>query len=137
MGVHCPTMKDAKKQFAAHLKKAMEKAGLEPIPSVLEREFNQKYMGTDMTLHGVRKWLQGESLPSEDKLEVLEKWLKTDFVQFRPTVANKAPLQIKEKAGDWRASIPVHEREIVEMFLALPTQQKKIIREVIQAFAKK
>lgn len=75
-------------------------------------------------------------IPTRDKLEVLEKWLKTDFVQFRPAT-NKAPLQIKENAGDWRASIPAQEREIVETFLALPMQQKKIIREVIQAFAKK
>jgi len=51
-------MKDAKKQFAANLKKALEKAGHEPIPSVLEREFNQKTMGSDITLHGVRRWLE-------------------------------------------------------------------------------
>lgn len=129
-------MKDAKKPFAAQLKKAMESAGLEPIPSVLERGFNQRYLGTPMTLHGVRKWLLG-SVPPADKLLVLEKWLKADFVQFRPVEAPAKFLGVKERAGEWRVNVPIHEREIVDTFLALPTQQKKIIREVILAFAKK
>ena len=129
-------MKDAKKQFAARLKKAMEAVGLEPIPSVLEREFNQRYMGTDMTLHGVRRWLEGEVIPTPDKLDVLQKWLKEDFAPFRP-IRSSTKLQIREPAGEWRARVPAHELEIVETFLALPTQQKKIVREVILAFAKK
>jgi hypothetical protein len=128
-------MKDAKSQFAAHLKKAMKAAGLEPIPSVLEREFNLRYLGSPMTLHGVRKWLHG-SVPATDKLEVLEKWLKADFVQFRPA-ANPKISGVKEPAGEWRARVPAQEIEIVETFLGLPVQQKKIIREVILAFAKK
>ena len=65
-------MKDAKSPFSAHLKKAMKAAGHEPIPSVLEREFNLRYLGSPMTLHGVRKWLHG-SVPATDKLEVLDK----------------------------------------------------------------
>lgn len=135
MGVHFPAMRDAKQQFATHLKKAMKTAGLEPIPSVLERQFNQHYMGSDMTLHGVRKWLQGESLPSMDKLQVLEKLLKADFVQFRPRTA--PPREIREPRGNWQATIPQQERDVVDAFLALPMQQRKIVREVILAFAKK
>lgn len=134
MGVHFPAMRDAKQQFAAHLKKAMKTAGLEPIPSVLERKFNQHYMGSDMTLHGVRKWLQGESLPSLDKLEVLEKLLKADFVQFRPNA--KPSNDIQEPRGNWRATIPQQELDVVDAFLTLPVQQRKIVREVILAFAK-
>jgi hypothetical protein len=52
-------MTNAKQQFAARLKKAMETAGYEAKPAVLEREFNQRYMGSSLTLHGVRKWLLG------------------------------------------------------------------------------
>ncbi len=32
----------------------MRKAGHEPRPAVLEREFNQRYWGKAVTLHGVR-----------------------------------------------------------------------------------
>lgn len=128
-------MKDVKKQFANHLKKAMEAAGLEPIPSVLEREFNQRYMGTPMTLHGVRRWLLGETLPSIDKLEVLEKWLKSDFLSFR--LPDSVRPGVKQNRKEWHVDIPANEQEIVQTFLQLPLQQKKIIREVILAFARK
>jgi hypothetical protein len=36
---------DEKAEFAARLKQAMLDAGYEPRPSVIEREFNQRYWG--------------------------------------------------------------------------------------------
>ena len=58
-------MDDAKTQFAERLREAMTAAGYEPKAAVLEREFNTRYWGKPMTLHGVRRWLQGETLPSQ------------------------------------------------------------------------
>lgn len=127
-------MKSAKQQFAERLIKAMETAGYEVKPAVLEREFNLRYMGTPMTLHGVRRWLLGETLPSKDKIQVLAKWLSVPLQQLRPT-----PLvagMVKEKPASWHATIPQQEKEVVDAFLALPVQQRKIVREVILAFAK-
>jgi len=128
-------MKTAKQQFAERLIKAMETAGYEPKPAVLEREFNLRYLGTPMTLHGVRRWLLGETLPSPDKMLVLEGWLDVNFPQLRPMHAARTMVREEGKA-DWHASIPQQERDLVETFLALPLQQRKIIREVILAFAR-
>ena len=64
-------MENAKTQFADRLREAMTAAGYEPKPAVLEREFNTRYWGPPMTLHGVRRWLRGETLPSQEKLLVL------------------------------------------------------------------
>ena len=61
--------------FAQRLREAMIRAGYEPRPAVLEREFNQRYWGRPMTLHGVRRWLQGETLPTQNKLLTLAEWL--------------------------------------------------------------
>lgn len=129
-----PAMKTAKQQFAEGLKKAMEAAGYQAIPAVLAREFNLRYLGAPMTPHGVRRWLLGETLPSQEKVEVLASWLKITFQQLRPgsAVSNMA----REQRANWRATIPQQERDIVDAFLALPVQQRKIIREVILAFAK-
>ena len=49
----------SKKQFSDRLIKAMQDSGYVAKPSVLEREFNQRYWGKPMTLHGVRRWLLG------------------------------------------------------------------------------
>lgn len=53
----------------------MERMGHEPRASVLERQFNLRYQGEPVTYHGVRRWLQGETLPTVDKLQVLAGWL--------------------------------------------------------------
>lgn len=44
-------------------------------PAALAREFNRRYAGEPVTLHATRKWLGGESIPSQDKLRVLSDWL--------------------------------------------------------------
>lgn len=127
-------MSDAKKEFAKRLCDAMERAGYEAKPAVLEREFNLKYLGSPMTLHGVRRWLRGETLPPPDKIDVLANWLDVDPQLLR--FGHKAAKVVREKTPVWNETVPAHEKEIVEAFLALPAPQKKIVREVIQAFAK-
>lgn len=64
-------MDKSRAEFARRLREAMRKAGYEPRPSVLEREFNQRYWGKAVTLHGVRRWLLGETVPAQDKLLAL------------------------------------------------------------------
>lgn len=68
------------------------------------------YLGSPLTLHGVRRWLVGEVIPTDDK--------------------------VQEQRGNWRSAIPQQELDVVEAFLTLPIQQRKIVREVILAFAK-
>lgn len=129
-------MKNAKQQFAERLIKAMETAGYEAKPAVLEREFNLRYLGAPMTLHGVRRWLLGETLPSPDKMEVLGSWLSVSFGPTRVGKAVSRRMVREEGKVGWHASIPQQERELVDTLLALPPQQRKIIREVIMAFAR-
>jgi len=127
-------MSTSKKEFAKRLRAAMVRAGFEPKPAVLEREFNLRYWGPPVTLHGVRRWLLGETMPTADKLDVLSKWLKLDPNQLRH--GEEPARQIREKQQRWETAIKQQERETFEAFLALPAPQRKIIREVIMAFAK-
>jgi len=129
-------MKSAKQQFADRLIKAMESAGLEAKPAVLEREFNLRYLGTPMTLHGVRRWLLGETLPPPDKVRVLEEWLAITFPQLRAGKTGSGMVREHRAKADWQSSIPQQEKDIVDAFLQLPVQQRKIVREVILAFAR-
>lgn len=61
-------MNQAKTEFAKRLHEALVRAGIPAKPTVVEREFNQRYWGKPITLHGVRYWLRGESISSHDKL---------------------------------------------------------------------
>jgi hypothetical protein len=126
-------MENAKEKFAQRLREAMERAGYEAKPSVLEREFNLRYWGKPMTLHGVRRWLLGETLPGQDKLEVLAEWLliTPQTLRFGEEIAQR----VDQRRARWEEVVGYQEREAFEAFINLPAPQRKVVREVILAFA--
>ncbi len=127
-------MEKASQKFAKRLRAAMKAAGYELKPSVLEREFNLHYMGRPMTLHGVRRWLLGESLPRQDKLEALALWLRIPPQELR--YGTEIENHVQQQRKRWDEGIGYQEREVFEAFLKLPAPQRKIVREVIMAFVK-
>jgi transcriptional regulator with XRE-family HTH domain len=125
-------MKTSQQKFAERLRVAIEKAGYKAEAAVLEREFNQRYFGKGVTLTGVNKWLKGQSIPRLDKIETLAKWLNIPLDEL--TFGLEIKQQIQETQTRWNEGIGYQEREIFEAFLALPAPQRKVVREVIEAF---
>jgi hypothetical protein len=125
---------EIKLQFAERLRSSMQAAGYAPRPAVLEREFNSRYWGKPMTLHGVRRWLLGETLPSQDKLLVLAEWLAVSpqALLFGDTVGQR----VEQRRSRWDQGVGFEEREIFEAFLRLPVPQRRLVREVILAFSR-
>ena len=127
-------MQDAKKQFANQLREAMVVAGYEPKPAILEREFNTRHWGNPMSLHGVRLWLLGETMPDFRKMETLSKWLGVSVQQL--SYGGPSGRVVEQRRARWDSGISYEDRDIFDAFLKLPVPQRKIIREVILAFAK-
>ena len=127
-------MENAKNVFANRLREAMKAAGYEPKPAVLEREFNTRYWGKPMTLHGVRRWLRGETLPTHEKLLVLAEWLGVPPQQLN--FGDEIQRKVEQRRSRWDSGIGYQDRDIFEAFLKLPIPQRKLIREVILTFAK-
>lgn len=127
-------MEKSKSEFAQRLRDAMTAAGYEAKPAILEREFNQRYWGKAVTLHGVRRWLRGETFPAQDKMLALSEWLGVEPQILR--YGNEIAKTVREKRKQWDEGIGYQEREIFEMFLRLPVPQRKVVREVIVAFAR-
>lgn len=125
---------DPRKQFSEALKAAMVAKGYPAKASVLEREFNLKHYGKPITLHGVAKWLRGESLPSHDKVITLAKWLEIEPSEL--IYGFEVKKEIDESKHRWQHAIGYQEREVFEAFLNLPAPQRKIVREVILAFSR-
>jgi hypothetical protein len=128
-----PAPANTKLDFAKRLSQAMEEAGYSPKPSVLEREFNQRFDGKPMTLHGVRRWLLGETLPSQDKLLVLAEWLDVPPHQLR--FGEDLTNRIEARRARWDRSVSAQDRDALEAYLSLPIAQRRVLREVIAAFA--
>lgn len=125
---------DEKLEFARRLREAMQRAGYPVRPIVLEREFNTRYWGRSVTLQAVRRWLRGEAIPSQDKLQVLAEWLKLEpqVLRYGEGVAKS----VQEYRERWEDKMSYQERETIDAFLQLPAPQRKVIREVIMAFSK-
>lgn len=123
-----------KAEFAQRLSEAMTRAGYALRPVVLEREFNTRYWGRSVTLQAVRRWLRGEAIPSQEKLQVLADWLKIEpqVLRFGEQVSHS----IQQQKQRWDEGIGYLERETFDAFLKLPAPQRKLIREVILTFAK-
>ena len=127
-------MQEAKKMFADRLRAAMQAAGYEAKPAVLEREFNTRFWGKPMTLHGVRRWLRGETLPTHEKLLVLAEWLAVPPQQLN--YGDEIARKVSQQRSRWDSGVGYQDRDIFEAFLKLPVPQRKLIREVILTFAK-
>lgn len=125
---------DEKAEFSQRLRKAIEAAGYQVRPVVVEREFNTRYWGSSVTVQAVRRWLRGEAIPSQEKMQVLADWLKIEPHLLR--YGEQAIKSIKAKQKRWDEGIGFAERETFEAFLNLPAPQRKVVREVILAFAK-
>jgi transcriptional regulator with XRE-family HTH domain len=123
-------MDNIKKNFSERLKNAMSNAGYEARPCVLEKGFNLRYFGHPVSFQAVSSWLKGESIPTQDKLQVLAEWfgVEAHFLRF-----GRDPLQ---KGGEiQRRVISGTERQMMEIYNELPPEHRKVANAVILALA--
>ncbi len=123
-----------KKEFSERLRAGMKAQKLEVSGAVLQREFNLHWSGTPVRRQTVWKWLNGEAIPTQDKLQELAKRVKLDPHQLRFGDHVQAHLVAEQRS--WEQGAGYLERETFNAFLKLPAPQRKIIREIILTFAR-
>src|ERR1700748_819524 len=125
---------NAKEEFSTRLRAAMTAAGLEISGTELERAFNRKWGKTPISVQAAWNWINGKTMPRNDKLPVLAKLLKVDphalLYGARETVT------AADRRREWEDRMTYAERESIEAFLRLPTTQRLIVRDVIATYAK-
>jgi transcriptional regulator with XRE-family HTH domain len=87
------TSSDERHQFSERLQQALCSAEYSPdSPTQLAREFNARFAGRPVTVHAARKWLMGESIPTQEKLRSLAKWLNVtaEWLRFGTASANNS-----------------------------------------------
>ena len=123
-----------KQEFSERLRSAMKAQRLDISCAVLEHEFNLRWLGKPVRRQTVWKWLNGEAIPTQDKLQELAKWLKLDPHHLR--FGDHVQTHLRAEKKRWDEGVGYLERETFDAFLKLPAPQRKIIREVILTFAK-
>ncbi len=70
-------LSDERAAFAARLRDVMWKVGIDQSATVLARTYNANNPTSAVTLHAVRKWLEGESIPTQERVQALAQLLGT------------------------------------------------------------
>lgn len=107
----------------------MQAAGHEPRPSVLFRQFNARYGGRSVSFQAVSRWLNGKSIPEQDKLQVLAGVLGVEPHVLRYGGKSK----VGEGREAWPEAFGAPDRSMIDAYLTLPAAQRRLVRELVQA----
>ena len=124
---------NAKEEFSTRLRAAMTDAGLDISGTELERAFNRKWGKTPISVQAAWNWINGKTMPRNDKLPVLAKLLKVD--PHALLYGAREPVSAADRRREWEDRMTYAERESIEAFLRLPTPQRLIVRDVIATYA--
>jgi transcriptional regulator with XRE-family HTH domain len=126
-------LNDEKQGFSRRLRETLKRAGVDAGgPAALAREFNLRYDGTPVTVQAVRKWVSGNSLPSQDKIRALALWLEVSpqWLRYGEGEAAPAARSLRQDPASYRADAAwlsrkyealndAHKKMIVELTIAL------------------
>ncbi len=119
------TSTDERHQFSERLQQALRSAEYSPdSPTQLAREFNARFTGQPVTVHAARKWLMGESIPTQEKLRSLAKWLNVtgEWLRFGTASANNSNTSLNSSDAKIIASLrqlDEENRQLVFEFIRL------------------
>lgn len=117
--------------FANRLKSSLEAAGLSTRPSEFSRAFNARADGASVTVYAARKWLNGEAIPTHEKLVILAVWLGINAAWLRFGDADNV-MAADEVIPEANISTPT--LALVNDIMSLPPPMQKTIREIVDAF---
>ncbi|ODU56719.1 MAG: hypothetical protein ABT02_19595 [Comamonadaceae bacterium SCN 68-20] len=129
---------DGASGFAQRLHQALQSQGKRASPAALEREFNLRYLGKPVTSHAVRKWLLGQSLPTQDKLQVLARWLDVDESWLRWGYGTNGAYAAHQAPGSARPSfrnapaLTLEDASLLQDWSLLEPPHRRVVRAVIE-----
>jgi len=81
--MHARIEDEERAHFSDRLKGALRAAGLDASPSKFVAEFNLRADGATVTVHGARKWLVGDAIPTQARIQVMADWLGVSAAWLR------------------------------------------------------
>ena len=125
-------MDQEKADFAARLRTSLEAKGIEASAAVLEKRFNSRYAGAAVTAQAISGWLNGKSMPKQDKLRVLAALVGMEPHELQFGGRHR----VGDGAADWSQALATHDRAMVDAYLSLPTPQRKLVRDLVASLAR-
>lgn len=88
--------------FSERLIWALEVLGVRPSPTIVQRKYNSRSNQPPVTTHAARKWLMGEAIPTQDRIQVLAEWLNVSasWLRFGEEIGDKKSQDLTSQ--EWR-----------------------------------
>lgn len=115
--------------FAKRLGDAIAATESSNRPGDVLGEFNRRAPLAPVTIFAVRKWLKGESIPTQDKLHVLAAWLgvSAHWLRFGDTDG-------QTDKGAWCSeALAPRERRLLSAILRLDEPARNVVEDVIDS----
>jgi ATP/maltotriose-dependent transcriptional regulator MalT len=120
------TAEQERTAFAQRLNAALAAADVPASATVVQREFNIRNPQQPVTIHAARKWITGESIPSQQRLQILSAWLKVkpNWLRFGD--------DSEDMGGN---ATTVDEQMLLRSFRRLSARERKKLLALIQTVA--
>ena len=116
-------------EFGERLHAALHRVGLDYSPTRFARRFNARAGECSVTAHGARKWLMGETIPSQARMEILARWLcvTPQWLRFN--------LGAIDDLGSVLESIPDADRRLLQDISVLHGRSQLLIHQLVSLLA--
>ena len=64
-----------RQQFSTRLKQSLRGANCPVTAGAFAQQYNLRADGASVSVYAVRKWLNGESIPTQDKVHIIARWI--------------------------------------------------------------
>lgn len=119
-------------KFADRLRAALKDAGVRVSATVVANEFNMRYWGEGISSHAARNWLMGVSIPKQDKLIVLSKWLK---VSPEGLLFGTPPARSADENSCSDETVNLVDQQLISRYFSLSAEHRRVVREVVEGLA--
>jgi hypothetical protein len=120
-----------KSLFADRLRAALKDAGVRVSATVIANEFNLRYWGEGISSHAARNWLMGVSVPKQDKLMILSKWLKISPEGLLFGTPPPRPIDENMKSDP----MSLVDQQLVSRYLGLDPDHRRVVRDVVEGLS--
>lgn len=136
---------DIKKAFSQRLKQALLDATGKISPTKLANQFNLRYPKEAISTQAASQWLNGQTIPTKDKIKILAKWLNvSEFWLNYGSSANSSDIQtnfnnrrVSANSKFLKMEVSPLEQQVLLLFRELSASQSKLVYELIYELSKK
>jgi len=108
----------------------MSAKSIKHSPTVLANLLNSVFDGRAVTPHTARNWMLGKSLPTQDKLICLAKFLDTSAEQLRYGRNSEKTLTIQNADGS-ESELSASQQQLVRKYILLSKIQQRLVSDLV------